>query len=169
MNRPNNSNGTLQSALALVIALVLSFTAAGIGAAASIEAAPFYGQLSKPSWAPPSGVFGPVWSVLYGLMAVAAWLVWRRGGLQKQRAALTLYLMQLAINALWSWLFFAWHLGGAAFADLVLLWILVVATLAAFWRASRVAAALLIPYFLWISFAGALNYRVWQLNPAVLG
>jgi tryptophan-rich sensory protein len=103
------------------------------------------------------------------MMAVAAWLVWRRGGLARQRAALTLYVIRLGINALWSWLFFHWHLGGAAFVELILLWVLVAATLAAFWRASRLAATLLIPYFLWISFAAVLNYSVWRLNPAALG
>jgi len=101
-------------------------------------------------------------------MAIAAWLVWRSGGVAANRYALSLFLLQLALNALWSWLFFAWHLGGWSFAEIVVLWVLVVATLAAFWRVRPLAGALLIPYLLWVSFAAALNYSVWQLNPHVL-
>jgi tryptophan-rich sensory protein len=77
--------------------------------------------------------------------------------------------VQLALNALWSWLFFGWHHGALAFADILVLLVLIVATLVAFWRISRLAGALLIPYFLWVSFASALNYSVWQLKPQVLG
>jgi len=102
-------------------------------------------------------------------MGIAAWLVWRTGGFRANRSALTLFLVQLAVNALWSWLFFAWHRGGLAFADIVLLWLLIVATFVSFWRVSPLAGALLIPYLLWVSFAAALNFSVWQLNPQVLG
>ena len=82
---------------------------------------------------------------------------------------LPLFLVQLAVNALWSWLFFAWHRGALAFADIVLLWLLIIATLASFWRVRPLAGAFLIPYLLWVSFAAALNFSVWQLNPQVLG
>lgn len=102
-------------------------------------------------------------------MAIAAWLVWRSGGFSANRIALSFFLAQLVLNALWSWLFFAWHLGGLAFADIVVLWVLIAATLVSFWRARPLAGALLIPYLLWVSFASALNYSVWQLNPQVLG
>ena len=102
-------------------------------------------------------------------MGIAAWLVWRVGGFRVARTALTLFLVQLAVNALWSWLFFGWHLGGVAFADIALLWVLIVATLVAFWRVRPLAGVLLVPYLLWVSFAFALNYSVWQLNPQVLG
>ncbi len=102
-------------------------------------------------------------------MGIAAWLVWRSGGFRAARAALALFLVQLAVNALWSWLFFGWHQGALAFADIVLLWVLIVGTLIAFWRISALAGALLIPYLLWVSFATALNYSVWQLNPQILG
>src|SRR3546814_1334061 len=101
-------------------------------------------------------------------MAIAAWLVWRRGGVRENRNALSLFLLQLALNALWSWLFFAWHLGGLAFAEIVVLWVLIVATLVSFWRVRPLAGALLIPYLLWVSFAVALNYSVWQLNRQLL-
>ena len=149
--------------------LVASFIAAAIGAAASIQAGAFYARLVRPDWAPPANVFGPVWTVLYILMGLAAWLVWREGGFRARRLALSLFLVQLAVNALWSWLFFGWHLGALAFADIVLLWGLLVATLVAFWRVRPVAGALLVPYLLWVSFATALSYSVWQHNPQLLG
>jgi|SRR5690554_5207828 len=158
-----------QQMLGLIGWFSVSFAAAAIGAAASVQAGAFYGQLVQPSWAPPSSAFGPVWTVLYALQAIAAWLVWRRGGVRANRNALSLFLAQLALNALWTWLFFAWRLGGWAFAEIVVLWVLIVATLVSFWRVRPLAGALLIPYLLWVSFASALNYSVWQLNPLVLG
>jgi len=158
-----------KQAIGLLVWLAISFVASGIGAMASIRAAPFYGQLIQPSWAPPSSVFGPVWTILYALMGIAAWLVWRADSLRVTRAALSLFVLQLAVNALWTWLFFAWSQGALAFADIVLLWVLVVATAVSFWRISLLAGALLIPYLLWVSFAAALNFSIWQLNPQVLG
>ena len=149
--------------------LLVSFAASAIGAVASIKAQSFYGELTQPSWAPPGSVFGPVWTTLYTLMGIAAWLVWREGGFQKNKTALTLFLVQLVVNALWSWFFFAWHLGAYALIDLIVLWLLIVATLLAFWRVKALAGALLVPYLLWVSFAGFLNYAVWQLNPQILG
>lgn len=149
--------------------LIGSFIAAAIGGAASIQAGPFYTQLARPGWAPPPSIFGPVWTVLYALMGIAAWLVWRVGGFRAARSALTLFLVQLALNALWSWLFFGWHRGALAFADILILWALIVATLVAFWRIRPLAGALLVPYLLWVSFAVALNYSVWQRNPQLLG
>lgn len=158
-----------RSALGLVGWLAVSFAASAIGAAGSIQAGSFYERLQQPAWAPPASVFGPVWTVLYALMAIAAWLVWRSGGFRANRVALGLFLGQLAVNALWSWLLFAWRLGAAAFADIVLLWVLIVATLIAFWRVRRLAGVLLLPYLLWVSFAAVLNFAVWQLNPEILG
>ena len=102
-------------------------------------------------------------------MGVAAWLVWRAADFRTTRVPITLFLVQLALNALWSWLFFGWHQGALAFADILLLWVSIVATVIAFWRISRLAGALLLPYLLWVSFATALNYTVWQLNPQALG
>jgi tryptophan-rich sensory protein len=102
-------------------------------------------------------------------MAIAAWLVWRSGGFRSNRIALLLFLVQLAPNAIWSWLFFAWRRGALAFADILFLWVLIVATLVCFWRVRPLAGALLTPYLLWVSFASALNYYLWQLNPQVLG
>jgi translocator protein len=155
--------------IGLVAWLAITFIAAAIGSAASIKAASFYTQLMRPDWAPPPDLFAPVWTVLYTMMGIAAWLIWRIAGFRGARIALTLFLVQLAVNALWSWLFFGWHQGALAFADIVLLWVLIVATLLAFWRITRVAGVLLLPYLLWVSFAAALNYSVWQLNPQILG
>lgn len=149
--------------------LAVTFVAAAIGAAASVNAASFYRELAQPSWAPPSSWFGPVWTVLYAAMGIAAWLVWRRAGFRRAPAALTLFLVQLGLNVLWSWLFFGWHRGALAFADILVLWVLILATVIAFWRVRPLAGALLVPYLLWVTFAAALNYSVWQLNPGSLG
>ena len=155
--------------LGLAAWLVVCLVAGGVGAAASVQAADFYAQLARPSWAPPSALFGPVWTVLYILMALAAWQVWRVGGFRAARRALSLFLIQLALNALWSWLFFGWHLGRLAFADIVVLWALILATTVAFKRHGGAAMALMLPYLLWVSFATALNFAVWKLNPQLLG
>ena len=149
--------------------LLASFAAAGMGGLASVNAAGFYGDLVRPPWAPPAWLFGPVWSVLFLLMGVAAWLVWRDHGFRGAGAALKLYLAQLLANALWSWLFFAWRQGAFAFAEVVVLWSLISATIFSFWRLHRLAALLLVPYLAWVSFAAALNFVLWRLNPVVLG
>jgi tryptophan-rich sensory protein len=155
-------------ALGLVGWLAASFVAGGLGAIASADAGTFYGALSQPSWAPPAWLFGPVWSVLYLLMGLAAWLVWRRHGFGGAATALRLFIAQLLANALWTWLFFRWHLGGVALAEILLLWLLIAATAFAFWRLHRLAALMLLPYMAWVSFAAALTWSLWRLNPAVL-
>jgi tryptophan-rich sensory protein len=152
--------------LALAGWLLLVAAAAALGAVASLDAASFYAQLNKPSWAPPAGVFGPVWSVLYALMGVAAWLVWRSP--TRRPGAIGLFLAQLAANALWSWLFFAWHQGALAAVEVLVLLALILATIVAFRRASRIAALLLVPYVLWVAFASALTWAVWRANPGLL-
>lgn len=148
---------------------VISFAASAVGAVASIQAKSFYGQLAQPAWAPAPWLFGPVWTVLYAMMAIAAWLVWRSGGFRTNRVALSLFLGQLLLNALWSWLFFVWHLGALAFAETLFLWVSIVATIVLFWRVRPLAGALLIPNLLWVSLASFLNYSLWQLNPQILG
>ncbi|KOR48451.1 hypothetical protein ADT25_03165 [Xanthomonas oryzae] len=111
---------------------MLCYAVAALGAIASIQAASFHAELQRPAWVPPGWLFGPVWMALYGMMAVSVWLVWRRGGWAGARVALTLCVVQLALNGLWSWLFFAWHLGAWAFADIVALWLVLAATIGAF-------------------------------------
>ncbi len=143
--------------------------AAAVAAAGSVTADTFYTQLSLPTWAPPAWVFGPVWTALYAMMGIAAWLVWRARGFGRALSALLLYLLQLGVNVLWSWLFFHWHLGLLALADILLLLALVLATMIAFWRIHVPAGWLLLPYLLWVGFAAALNHAIWQLNPGILG
>jgi tryptophan-rich sensory protein len=145
--------------------LLVVFAAAAVGAIASVNAQAFYGQLIKPEWAPPAGVFGPVWSVLYTLMGISVWLVWRS---RSSQGAFVLFFAQLAVNALWSWLFFAWHQGALATAGVLVLLALIAGTMRAFWKRSRVAAVLLLPYLLWVAFASALTWSVWQGNPSLL-
>lgn len=151
---------------ALVGWLLLAYAAAAIGAVASADAPEFYLPLDKPSWAPPASVFGPVWTVLYTLMGIAAWLVWRSP--QRSRGALMLFVVQLVANALWSWLFFTWHSGAWAAVEVLVLLALIAATAVAFARSSRLAALLLVPYLLWVAYASALTWSLWQRNPAVL-
>lgn len=141
------------------------FVTAALGGWASASAASFYAELVQPNWAPPGWLFGPVWTCLYALMAVAAWLVWRAHGWQAARLPLLLFCAQLVFNALWSWLFFSWHMGGAALLDIALLLVLIGATIVTFWPLHRWAAMLLMPYFLWVAFASVLNYSMWSLNP----
>jgi len=148
--------------------IALCAFAGAIGAIASVDAKEFYATLTHPAWAPPSGVFGPVWTLLYIAMACSAWLVWRERGFARARGALGLFVAQLALNALWSWLFFAWHRGALAFVDIVALLALIVATIVSFARIRRLAAWLLAPYLAWVSFATLLSYSVWQRNPLVL-
>lgn len=169
MTAPPATRSIAASLLGLAGFLALTFVAGALGAFASQDAAAFYATLDRPAWAPPAGVFGPVWTALYLAMAIAAWLVWRARGFAGAAGALTLFCAQLAANALWSFLFFAWHRGGLALADVALLWVLVLATCLAFWRVHRLAGALLLPYLAWITFAAALNYAVWQRNPGLLG
>jgi translocator protein len=148
--------------------LLLSFAAAAIGAVASSDAGAFYGQLARPSWAPPGWLFAPVWTVLYLLMGTAAWLVWRVHGFKEAKTALTLFIIQLGANALWTWLFFVWRQGALAFAEILLLWCLIAATAILFRRLNAVAAALLLPYLAWVTFASALTFATWQLNSGLL-
>lgn len=149
--------------------LALCFAAAAIGAVASVQAAPFYQALVRPEWAPPANIFGPVWTVLYALMAFSAWWVWRSAPWAVTRIPLAVFGLQLSVNALWSWLFFAWHQGAWAVVDISALVALIIATIVLFWRVRRAAALLLVPYLAWVIFATALNVAMWRLNPALLG
>jgi translocator protein len=153
----------LRQALGLIGWIGISFVPALVGAQATDPA--WYEALEQPVWAPPSWLFGPVWTVLYLLMGIAAWLVWRRGGFREATVALGLFLVQLAFNAAWSWIFFGLRRPELAFAEIVVLWVLILATTVAFWRHHRLAAALLVPYLLWVAYAAVLNFALWRLNP----
>ena len=149
--------------------LVVSFAAAAVGGIASANAGSLYEQLNRPPWAPPASLFAPVWTILYLLQAVSAWLVWRARGFRGGAVPLILFLVQLVANALWTWLFFAWRQGALALAEIILLWVLILATIVGFWRIRALAGALLVPYLLWVTFATALTYAIWQRNPGLLG
>ena len=151
--------------IALMISLALSFSAAAVGAAltnASLDG--WYPGLTKPTWNPPNWIFGPVWTLLFVMMAVAAWLVWRGVGWRQGAVPLGLYGIQLALNVLWSGVFFALQRPGMALAEMALLWLAILATLVTFLRVSRAAGWLMAPYLAWVSFAAVLNFTLWQLN-----
>ena len=143
--------------------LALCFAAAGTPVFVSTGG--WYVSLHKPWWNPPGWLFGPAWTLLYVLMAVAAWLVWREGGWKAQGRALGLFLVQWLLNKLWTPLFFGLHRPDLAFAEIILLWLAIAATLAAFWRVRKIAGVLLVPYLAWVSFAAVLNFTIWRMNP----
>src|SRR5512146_2243656 len=162
------ARGGPSSWLALLGWVALAVLAGAVGAIASLDARVFYGALVKPTWAPPGWLFGPVWTALYVLMGIAAWLVWRKAGWTGAHAAFVLFFVQLALNALWTWLFFAWRNGALALAGIVVLLIFIVATMIAFGRVSRPAAVLLVPYLCWVLFATVLTAAVLSRNRGVL-
>jgi tryptophan-rich sensory protein len=147
--------------------LGITFVAAWVGS--RFMPGDWYASLAKPSWNPPNAVFGPVWSVLYVCMGVAAWLVWRRSGFTGAGLALSLFVVQLGLNALWSYLFFGRYRPDLAFLDIVALWSAILVVTVLFWQAHRGAGALMIPYLLWASFASYLNFVLWRMNAGVAG
>lgn len=157
-----------QQTTSLIILLAIMVIVGTFGARASINAPGFYAELAKPDWAPPAGVFGPVWTLLYLMMTVAAWLVVRTRRWAGSRIEMSVYFLQLLLNALWSWLFFAWRNGNGALIDIALLWLAIVCNVVLFWRVQRWAGILLVPYLLWVSFAAALTWSVVRLNPQLL-
>ncbi len=124
----------------------------------------WHASLVKPSWNPPNTVFAPVWSTLYILMGIAAWLVWRKVGFSGARTVLGLFIAQLVLNSLWSYLFFGLHEPGIAFVEIVILWLVILVVTIGFWRVSVPAGALLLPYLCWVGFASLLNLQLWRLN-----
>ncbi|GGZ71745.1 TspO/MBR family protein [Streptomyces subrutilus] len=148
----------------LLVLLAVSYAVAALGGLAAADAGEVYASLRLPGWAPPGWVFGPVWTVLYGTLAVAAWLVLLRGTAAARRPALVWWAAQLLLNLLWTPLFFGAGAYGWALVDIVLLLAAVVGTVAAFARAHRPAAWLLVPYLLWVAFATALNGAVLVLG-----
>ena len=152
----------IHPALALIGWLLLCFLPSL--SATTIEVGEWYASLNKPQWNPPNWIFGPVWMTLYTLMGVSAWLVWRCGGWRVQWPSLSVFVIQLVFNALWTPLFFAYHQLGFAFAEILILWAFIVLTISLFARVRRSAALLLVPYLLWVSFAAFLNFTIWRLN-----
>jgi translocator protein len=164
--------------LSLAVAIVLPQAAGGLGAVATASSvSTWYKDLKKPSWNPPSWVFGPVWTVLYLMMGLAVWLVWRRSGEEapedrplalpetpERRAALSLWSVQLVLNSLWSVIFFGLRSLGGAAAEIGVLWAAIAATAVRFYRIKPAAGLLLMPYLAWSTFASALNVTVWRMN-----
>jgi translocator protein len=145
----------------LLLWLLAAFVPAAIGAA--FPAPDYYARLDKPAWSPPPWLFGPVWTVLYALIGVAAWLVHRRGG-PGTRRALGLWGVQLALNAAWTPIFFGLRNPGAALVEIVVMWVAILATVVAFFARRTAVGALLLPYLAWVSFATVLNFEIWRRN-----
>lgn len=143
--------------------LLATFAVAAVGAVAASSARSTYDALELPSWAPPGWLFGPVWTVLYVMIGIAGWLLWR-GATSGRSKALLFWAVQLVLNLVWTPLFFGADRYGIALLEILLLWGFIVATIIVGWRVSRFAALLLIPYLAWVSFATALNTAVWWLN-----
>jgi tryptophan-rich sensory protein len=158
---PFSGGGTarLRAVLVWLVFLAIVFAVAAVGA--QFSPGPWYAALDKPPWTPPNGVFAPVWTALYVMVATAGALVWLR---PPRDLALALWTLQLALNALWSFLFFGLERPGLAALDIAALLVAILATTAAFWRVSRLAAVLMLPYAAWVAFATALNVEIWRLN-----
>ena len=157
-----NSGRTAPVWLGLVFWLGLSLAAGWFGS--RFQPGEWYKNLVQPALTPPGWIFGLVWTLLYILMGIAAWLVWQRYGLARAAWPLGLFILQLGLNALWSYLFFGLRNPGLAFLDIVALWLTILATLMAFWQYYPPAGQLLLPYLLWVSFAVYLNLQFWRLN-----
>jgi tryptophan-rich sensory protein len=159
------TTSALQQGLGLVVLGAITFAAAAIGSAVTATSVDgWYRTLHKPAWNPPGWVFGPVWTILYCLMSIAAWLVWRKAGWTGARGALSLYFLQLAFNVGWSVLFFGLQSPGLALVEIAWLWLLIVATIVAFRMHSGAAAWLMTPYLAWTTFAALLNSQLWRMN-----
>jgi tryptophan-rich sensory protein len=154
--------------IALLLWLGICFAVTGLSSWWTAgEITGWYRDLRRPAIAPPNSVFGPVWTLLYALMAIAAWLVWQSAPSPLRAWGLALFLVQLGLNLVWSWLFFHEHEIGVALADVILLWAVIGATTIAFGLVAPVAACLMAPYWAWVTFAILLNAAFWRLNPAI--
>jgi len=165
MSSNDSSNGKGGEWISLVAFIGLVAAAAAFGGLYTPDG--WYDLLNKPEWQPPNWVFAPVWTVLYLMIAVAGWLVWRSRHKRDIWFTMGLFIAQLILNAGWSWLFFGQHNIRAALADILALDIVVAVTVLLFFRVSTLAGALMLPYLAWILFATFLNYTIWTLNPAI--
>lgn len=155
----------LRDLTGLLVCIAVCFLAAAVGSQFTIPATrSWYPELAKPAWTPPSWLFGPVWTVLYTLMGISVWLVWRERGIAGAVTPMAAFAAQLVLNALWSVLFFGMRAPGPAFAEILFLVLGVVTTILTFAPVSRSAALLLLPYLAWLTYAAALNYTIWRLN-----
>ena len=156
----------LHNTFKLIISIFIAELAGIVGAGFTAPSiAGWYASLVKPELNPPAGVFGPVWTTLYALMGIAAFLVWKKGWARRDvKIALGIFIVQLVLNTLWSIIFFGLHSAGGALIEIILLWLAILATIVTFAKISKAGAWLLLPYILWVSFAGYLNYMIWGLN-----
>lgn len=152
-------------AVPLFISILIAQAAGIIGSFFTTASIPtWYAALAKPEWNPPGWVFGPVWVILYTLMGISAYLIWRRRSKPRAKTALFVYGVQLTLNAQWSIIFFGLQAPGLAFAQILVLLAFIIATTMLFWRVDRRAGILMLPYVAWVSFASVLNFAIWQLN-----
>jgi translocator protein len=159
---PTTARDRTRDIIGLLVSLVFCFAASASAFVAPID--DWYRQLEKPAWTPPGWLFGPAWSTLYVTMAIAVWLVWREDPSPSRRLALRLFVLQWVLNAVWTPIFFGLRRPDLALIEIVVLLATVVATIAAFHRVRALAAALLVPYLLWLSFATLLNAAIWSMN-----
>jgi len=152
----------LSTAMGLTLSLALTFLVGWFGSRFSPGF--WYAELAKPAWTPPDYIFGPAWTLLYILMALSAWLVWKKVGFKRAKLPLLVYLLQLFLNAVWSFLFFGLQNTGLALLDIFLLWLAILVCIILFYQQHRLAAYLLVPYILWVSYAAALNFEIWRIN-----
>ncbi|MEO7453950.1 MAG: TspO/MBR family protein [Fimbriimonadales bacterium] len=151
-----------------LLSFLATIATAVAGSVASIQSQSFYQEVERPSWAPPPQLFGPVWTVLYLMIAISAGMALTAAPPERRTGIGVMLIIQFALNALWTWIFFVWRNGALAFVDIVALWMSIIVLIFLFWRYSKVAAAMLIPYLLWVSFAAALNFAIWRSNPGLL-
>lgn len=152
----------MRTAIALLFFVAAAFLAGFIGG--QFPPGQWYASLVKPDWNPPNWIFAPTWTLLYLLIGISGWLVWKSAGFAGSKSAMTLYFIQLGLNALWSWLFFGLHVPAAALVEILLLWFAILTTTILFWNVRPAAAVLMLPYFLWVGFAAVLNWEIWRLN-----
>lgn len=150
----------------LIISLILTIGVGGLAgyATAGETSGEWFTTLHKPSYQPPNWLFAPVWTTLYVLMGIALYLVWKQPATRSRNIAIGFFMLQLAFNFLWSFIFFKWHMPDIAFAEIILLWITILVTIFRFSKFSKAAAWLLVPYIAWVSFASILNYDIMQMN-----
>ena len=153
----------------LIIAIAIPVAVGAIsGLFTTAEIPGWYQTINKPSWNPPSWIFGPVWTTLYILMGISLFLIWKSDANEHvKKTAISLFAIQLIFNFFWSFIFFKQHQIGWAFAEIIVMWIFILLTIFAFAPINKVAAWLLVPYISWVSFASILNYTIWRLNTPI--
>jgi|SRR5271157_327830 len=160
----NTSMNKLRQIAGFVVSLLIVFGIATLGGFfTNLSVDSWYPSLAKPPWTPSGATIGSVWTILYSFMGIAAWIVWRRGSGGRQRP-LAIYALQLLLNAGWSALFFGLRSPGLALLEIGILWLAILATSVTFWKVSKLAGVLMVPYLIWVGFAGVLNALIWKMN-----